>query len=233
MKKKTDLIWASLLILTAVLFFYLGNRTGSIGTKEDLTNKIEKKDETITALEGKLQQLSDELTSRGIYSYPQAHLVSYDNDSTATVLINLNGRDAIRNLVIERSLIYDYSGNTQHHIKDNQPASTRASIGTLTAHNPVAFNIKEIKNEVAVELIYRSDRNQWHQYLWANRTPGGELKTFWVITNSDSQVIDKHIDEGFPTRQDGYVLPGKINYSDIRMNSPFNPYSYLEQEEKP
>ena len=226
MKKKADLIWAGLLLLTALIFFYLGNKTGSIEAGEDLTNQIQNKNETISALENKLQQLSDELTSRGIYSYPQAHVVADENDSNATVLINLNGRDPIKNLVIERRLISNYSAMTQD--LDNQPASTKASIGTLTAHNPLTFTIEEIKNEIAVELIYRSDRNQWHQYLWSNRISSGELKTFWVITNSDSQVIDKHIDEGFPTDQDGDVVLGenqKLDYADIKMNSFFSPYS--------
>ena len=134
MKKKADLIWAGLLVLTALIFFYLGNKTGSIEAGEDLTNQIQNSNETISALESKLQQLSDELTSRGIYRYPQAHVIAEENDSNATVLINLNGRDAIRNLVIERRLISNYSAMTQD--PDIQPTSTKASIGTLTAHNP-------------------------------------------------------------------------------------------------
>lgn len=223
MKIKSEIIWSAMLILTAGVFFYLGNKTGTLETEEDYRNSIIEKSEKITALESKIQQISDELTSRGIFSYPQAAIASDKNDATATVLISLNGREAIKDLEIQRRIKSDNSGAS---VQDPGSKTTTAYIGNLTVHNPVTFELTEFEKELAINLYFKSQRKQWHQYILAKKTENGVIKTFWVITNGDSEVIDKHIDEGFPTDKDGKVSFGqkkKVNYSEIRMNSVFKP----------
>ena len=226
MKIKSDVIWALLLIVIATISFYLGIQTGNFETEKALDITIQQKEEQISGLEQKIHQLSEELTSRGIFSYPQATVMPGKNNSAASVLINLNGKDAIKNLEIERRLIKDYT-DTGISPSDFPRRGTKTSIGTLNAHNPVAFEIGSFKSEMAVDLIYRSQGKKWHQYIRARKTPSGELKTFWVITNDESEVIDKHIDEGFPVNEEGEFTLGAnrdLKYSDIRMNSIFHPY---------
>lgn len=235
MRIKSDFIWAALLIGTAAISIYLGARTGALETKENLSNEIEEKDKKIRVLEDKIQQLSDELTSRGIFSYPQANLVSETGDSGSKVLITLNGREQIRDLEIERRIIKDYSGDPQKVPEELQTKGTTVHIGNLNSHNPVAFEIGDFEKELAIDLTFSSKKNQWHQYIVARKTPNGEVKTFWILTNRNSEVIDKHVDEGFPVEEKGFLPFGGNNetdYSDIRMNSLFNPYTYLQQAEK-
>lgn len=224
MKIKSEIIWSVMLLLTAGVFFYLGNKTGTLETEEDFSSTMDLKTEKITALERKIQQMSEELTSRGIYSYPQANLVSDKNDASATVLINLNGRDAIKDLEIVRKIKRDYSNHPEGKLQERGFKTTSSNIGDLNAHNPVTFEIQNFQNELAIDLKFKSQRNQWQQYILARKT-NGKIKTFWVITNGDSQVIDKHIDEGFPTDKDGKVTlwdDREVKYSDLRMNSVFD-----------
>lgn len=226
MKIKSDLTWAVLLIGTAAISFYLGTRTGTLETEGTLKREVEESTEKITVLENKIDQLSEELRSRGIYSYPQANVVSEKNDDTATVVINLNGKDAIPDLEIERRLITDYSGNADGNFEELENKGKTTHIGTLSAHNPVAFDIEKFQEELAMDLIFKSERNSWHQYIRARKNEQGEIKTFWIITNGGSEVIDKHIDEGFPTDDEGNIILGKnkkMKYSDIKMNSVFQP----------
>lgn len=223
MKIKSEIIWSAMLILTAGVFFYLGNKTGTLETEENYRNSIIEKTEKIRALESKIHQMSEELTSRGIYSYPQAAIVSNKKDAAATVLIKLNGRDAIKDLEIQRKIKSENTGAAANHPKSK---TTTSYIGDLTVHNPVAFELDKFEKELAIDLFFKSQRNQWHQYILAKKNENGVIKTFWVITNGDYEVIDKHIDEGFPTDKDGRVIFGetkKVNYSEIRMNSVFNP----------
>lgn len=228
MKIKSDLVWAILLIVTAVLFFYLGSSTESFENEEVIGSRIEEKTDKIKILEYKIQQLSEELTSRGIYSYPQANLIFEKGDPEAKVLIMLNGRDFIPDLEIERKVITDYSGDAEKIFQDTANKGNIFHVGTLNAHNPVAFDVKKFNKKLAMDLVFKSERNLWHQYIRTRKTPDGDLKTFWVITNKDSEVIDKHIDEEFPTDEDGNVHFGAANelkYSEIRMNSIFRPYA--------
>ncbi|NJW53596.1 hypothetical protein [Salinimicrobium oceani] len=223
MKLRSEIIWAALVIVTAVVSFFIGIETGKLEIEETFNTSLEKKSDKIAALEFKVQQLSEELTSRGIFSYPQASIVSGKNKETATVLINLNGREAIDNLEIERRIRPDYTSNKTEM---PQPKSTRATVGLLNAHHPVMFEVEKFENEIAIDLIFRSKEKKWHQYLRAHKNDQGEIKTFWVITNSESEVIDKHIDEGFPVDKEEHLSFGpekELKYSEIRMNSIFRP----------
>lgn len=228
MKLTSEFIWAALLIVTAALFFYLGIKTGSLETEEALNDSIEKKAKEISALERKIHQLSEELTSRGIFSYPQASVISEKTDSAVTVLIHLNGREAIPNLEIERKIMIDDSIPKDGKAKDLSSGGTKTSIGDLHAHNPVAFKVDDFQNQLGIDLFFRSERKQWHQYIRARRTLEGEIKTFWIITNQESEVIDKHMDEGFPVNSTGSIsfdANKNIKYSEVRMNSIFRPYA--------
>lgn len=226
MSLKTEITWAALLLGTAALSFYLGIKAGTWETEENIKERVEEKAKKIKALENKIQQLSEELTSRGIFSYPQASVVSKKGGATATVLVNLNGREPIEDLEIERQIRSDDFREPEEISGNSRQSGRKTSIGTLTAHNPVAFELENFKNKIAIDLTYKSQRNQWRQYLIAKRSPEGGIKTFWVITNKDSEVIDKHIDDGFPVDSNGDVVLGenkKIKYSEIKMNSIFNP----------
>ncbi len=228
MKIKSEIIWAILLIGTATVSYYLGFKTGTLETDENLKISREQKAEKILSLENKVQQLSEELTSRGIYSYPQASVISKHRDSTATVLIHLNGRDPIKSLEIERKQIINYSRNTKDNFEESGLKKTTAFIGTLNAHNPVTFELDWFKEATAIDLTFKSEQNRWHQYIRASKTPEGEIRTFWIITNKDSEVIDKHIDEGFPVDKDGNLALGadrEVKYSEIVMNSIFRLYA--------
>ena len=225
MKIKSEIIWATFLIGTAALSFYLGSTTGSLETEESMRRMIESQTDTINILENKADQLSEELTSRGIYSYPQANIVTEDDGSTSVVVITLNGREAINNLEIE-SRASTKNGNGANDNSDEFPPRTTANIGTLTAHNPVAFEIGNFGKGIGIDLIFNSGRHQWHQYIRARKTSDGEIKTFWVITNENMEVIDKHVDTGFPTDKDGNLALGtnkKVKFSEIRMSSVFHP----------
>ena len=225
MKIKSEIIWATFLIGTAALSFYLGSTTGSLETRESMRSMIESQTDTINILENKVEQLSEELTSRGIYSYPQANIVTEDNGSTSVVVVTLNGREAIHNLEIE-SRPTTRNGNGANDNSDEFPPGITANIGTLTAHNPVAFEIEDIGKGIDVDLNFNSRRHQWHQYIRARKTSDGEIKTFWVITNEDMEVIDKHVDTGFPADEDGNLILGKnkkVKFSEIRMSSVFHP----------
>lgn len=225
MKVKSEIILAILLMATAVISIYLGFRTGALNSKEDLRIQIEEKTEKIKVLEDKIQQLSQELTSRGIYSYPQASLVPEKGGTAAKVLITLNGREEIKDLEIERRINFDYLNNAGESLEATANKGKTVFLGTLTAHNPVAFEIENFQKDLAIDLKFKSGRDQWHQYIRTSKTPDG-IKSFWVITNRDSEVIDKHIDPGFPTDVSGSVeFTGnrKVRYADIAMNSIFRP----------
>ena len=224
MKIKSDVIWAALLIGTAAISIYLGAKGGTLQTEETLKTEIDKRDKEIKVLKNKIQQLSEELVSRGIFSYPQANIVTTKEDTITNVVITLNGREEIENLEITRKLQVPDMQNS------NTPASSirNVSIGTLNAHNPVNFEVENFEKELLIQLTFKSGRNLWNQYIIARKNSKEEIKTFWVITNSESEVIDKHIDEGFPTQNEVISLPGEnreVKYSDIRMSSVFQPFS--------
>jgi len=87
MKINSDLIWALALLAVAAASFFLGMKKENLKVEELLEERLAE----IEILEKKNQQLSEELTSRGIYSYPQATVVSKLKAAVATVLISLNG----------------------------------------------------------------------------------------------------------------------------------------------
>lgn len=220
MHYKSDLVWAVVLIGLAAASFFLGMKKSSLETEAQLKDKLEE----IRLLENKNQQLSEELQSRGVFGYPQANIVSKLQDSVAMVLITLNGKDPIEDLRLKRKVIYDYSGIEAMAEEDQK--GKLADLGTLKPHNPSAFDIPLTGEEVAIHLEYKSKRKQWHQYIRVKKTADGEIRSFWVITNQNSVVIDKHIDPGFPTNREGKVTLWKdssVDYSELEMNSVFNP----------
>ncbi|MCY2685936.1 hypothetical protein [Salinimicrobium sp. TH3] len=220
MKVKSEIIWAILLIGSATLAFYLGSRTERIEMEDDVLSIVKEKSDTIRALKIKIGQLSEELTSRGIYSYPQAHIVKED-DSSSVVLITLNGKETIPDLEIEKMITYENGEND----KVNERKELTTNIGNLTPHNPVAFEIKEFKKSIKIILEFKSGKKQWHQCIIAKKTSQGEIKTFWVLTTEDSMVIDKHVDQGFPTDDEGYLVMGpnkKMKFAEIEFQSIFH-----------
>lgn len=220
MKLKSDLVWAIVLIGLAAASFFLGMKKSSLETEAALEDKLEK----INLLESKNQQLSEELRSRGVFSYPQANTISKLQDSAATVLITLNGKDPIEDLRLQRKVTYSYSKSQATAEKDSKGKTF--DLGTLKPHNPSAFDISLTEEEVAIHLEYSSKRKKWHQYLRLKKTKDGKIKSFWVITNQNSVVIDKHIDPGFPTDPEGKVVLWKdqsLKYSELEMNSIFPP----------
>lgn len=220
MKLKSDLVWAIVLIGLAAASFFLGMKKSSLETEAALEDKLEK----IRLLESKNQQLAEELRSRGIFSYPQANIISKLQDSVATVLITLNGKDPIEDLRLQRKMIYDYSQRPA--MTEGDTRGKTFDLGTLKPHNPSAFEIPLSQEEVAIHLEYTSKRKQWHQYIRLKKTKNGKIKSFWVITNQNSVVIDKHIDPAFPTDLEEKVVLWKdqgLNYGDLEMNSIFPP----------
>lgn len=221
MKINSDFVWALVLLVVSVASFFLGIKKENLKVEELLEERLEE----IQVLEKKNQQLSEELASRGIYSYPQATIVSKMKDSVATVLISLNGKDPIYNLKLRRNVIFNYSAmETLKPEKDGK----LTDLGTLKPHNPSAFDIPIKEKEVALYLEFDSKKNQWHQYIWVKKGTDGKIVSFWIITNENSVVIDKHIDPGFPKDLKEKVVlwkDQKIDYSDLKMNSIFPPNS--------
>lgn len=222
MKIKSDVIWAIVLLLVAIASFFLGVQRGSLSTEEELEEKLKE----IEILKNKNQQLSEELTSRGIYSYPQANLVSKAQDASAMVLITLNGQDPIKNLKVRRKVIENYSQSKDYRASETGTSGRWTDLGTLKPHNPSAFEIPLNQQEVAIQLDYESGRNTWRQYIWLKRANDNKIQTFWIITNGNSQIIDKHIDPGFPKEAEDQITlwkDKKVEYSNLRMNSVFPP----------
>lgn len=219
MKLNKDFIWATVLMGTAIFAFYIGSKTERIEIEDDMQSMVKEKSDTIRTLKNKIDQLSEELISRGIFSYPQAHIVKED-DSSSIVLITLNGKETIPNLEIEKMITYGNGAN-------NKKKELTTNIGNLTPHNPVAFEIREFTKSLTIILEFKSGRKQWHQYITAKKSLEGEIKTFWVITNEDSIVIDKHVDQGFPTDNEEYLILGpnkKVKFREIEINSLFHPW---------
>ena len=220
MKIKSDLVWAIVLIGLAAASFFLGMTQSGLETEAQLEQKMEE----IRLLENKNQQLSEELRSRGVFSYPQANIISKLQDSVAMVLITLNGKDPINDLRLTRNVIYNYS--EAENIQDKAQQGKTSHLGTLRSHNPSAFDIPLDQDEVAILLEYEADKKEWHQHIRIKKTEEGKIKSFWVITNRNSVIIDKHIDPGFPTDPEGNVVlqkGQKIRYSDLELNSLFPP----------
>ena len=222
MKVNSDFIWAVVLLAVAAVSFFLGIKKGSIGAEDQLQDQLKE----IRLLEDKNQQLSDELTSRGIYSYPQANIVSKVKDSVAMALITLNGKDAIENLKVRRNLFRNYSRIQSNIATEAASSGKLTDLGILRQHNPSAFDVPITGKEVAIQLDFESGRNKWQQYIWIKKSGDGKIKTFWIITNGNSQIIDKHIDPDFPVNVDGKVVlweDRSIDYSNLEMNSTFPP----------
>lgn len=221
MKINSDFIWALVVLVVATASFFLGMKKESLKTEELFQEKMEE----IKVLENKNQQLSEELTSRGIFSYPQATIIPQPGEDYATVLISLNGKDPINNLEVDRNIVYNYSSK---EAPDPGSKGKHYDLGNLKPHNPSAFELPLESGEVSLQLEYKSNRKIWHQYIWLRKTAENEVKSFWLITNENSVVIDKHIDPGFPTNSEGKVVLWKgesIHYSDLKMNSTFPPGS--------
>ena len=219
MKLNSDFVWALVLIGLAAASFFLGIKKSSLETEDQLHEKLEE----IRLLENKNQQLSEELRSRGIFSYPQANVVSKSQDSVATVLVTLNGKDPIEDLRLKRRIIYNYS---ESEATAEESSNGKIShLGTLKAHNPSAFDIPLTKDEVAIHLEYQSKNKQWYQFIRVKKTKEGKIKSFWVITNQNGVIIDKHIDSDFPTDMEGKVILWKetgVDYSGLEMTSIFD-----------
>lgn len=224
MKINSDFMWSIYLIGIAALFFYFGNMLAVTVTEEKYERKIEEYAELVKVLKRQNQQLSDELTSRGIFSYPQANIISTKNDSLTSVLITLNGQSPLQDLMLKRSHIYNYSKIEMEDAINMVPIKKITHLGTLKTHNPAGFEITMKQNEAAINLVYKSGYDQWTQHIRVRKTPDNKLTTFWVITNKNDEVIDKHVDKGFPTEEDGSILlwkDKKVWYSKIEMNSTF------------
>ncbi|WP_029033165.1 hypothetical protein [Salinimicrobium terrae] len=219
MKVNSDFVWAVILLIVAAASFFLGIKKENLKSEELLDEKLEE----IRVLENKNQQLSEELISRGIYSYPQASIIPKMEDSVAMVLISLNGKDPIKNLRLRRNVFFNYSA-----MGSFQPSQEGrlTDLGDLKPHNPSAFDIPLQGDEVALNLEYESKNDTWQQYIWIKKSGEGQIKLFWIITNESSVVIDKHVDPGFHLDSEEKVVPWddqKINYSNIEMNSIFPP----------
>ncbi|MDX1762584.1 MAG: hypothetical protein R3218_10560, partial [Christiangramia sp.] len=159
MNQRSDLVWAVVLIGLAAASFFLGMKKSSLEAEAQLEEKVEK----IKLLESKNHQLSEELRSRGVFSYPQANIVSKLQDSVAMVLITLNGKDPIEDLRLNRKIFYNYSevdAMTEEDLKGKT-----SDLGTLKPHNPSAFDIQLTEGEIAIHLEYGSKRKLWHQYI--------------------------------------------------------------------
>lgn len=222
MRLNSDFMWSIYLILVASLFFYFGNIIGVSETKNQISKDLIEKKEEIKILQKQNQQLSEELTSRGIYSYPQASIVSSKNDTLVNILITLNGKSPLTDLKVVRSHIYNYTGVEKEEARKIDPAIKTTNLGTLKTHNPAGFQIN-LKDDAAIHLEYRSGNKKWTQYLRVKNSPEHGISSFWIITNKNDEVIDKHVDEGFPVEDDGSILVWKnkkVRYSDIEMNSP-------------
>lgn len=219
MKIKADLVWAVVLVGLAAASFLLGMKKSTLETEDEL----EETRREIRLLENKNQQLSEELMSRGIYSYPQANVVSDGQDSVAMVLITLNGKDPIQDLQLRREIIFHNSLTSG--FKD-ELSGKFTDLGTLKPHNPTALEIPITTKEVALQLNFESKSKEWQQYIWIKKNEVGNIKSFWVITNQNSVIIDKHMDPGFPTDNEGNIVLFKneqIRYSELELNSIFNP----------
>ena len=219
MKITSDIIWAVVLLVVAAASFLIGRKKESLKTEELLNEKLEE----IKVLENKNQQLSEELTSRGIYSYPQANIISKKKDSVAMVLISLNGKDPIENLKLRRNVLADYSTALS---STPERKGKLTDLGTLKPHNPSAFDIPLEGEEIALQLDFESKKNKWKQYVWIKKSEDGKIKSFWVITNENSVVVDKHIDPGFPLDTEEKVVLSNgqsLDYSELKMNSIFPP----------
>ncbi|MFD0976842.1 hypothetical protein [Salinimicrobium gaetbulicola] len=224
MKINSDFMWSIYLIGVAALFFYFGNLLAVSATEEKFSRKMGEIEEELQVLKKQNQQLSEELTSRGIYSYPQANIVTTKNDSLTSVLITLNGQSPLKDLMLKRNHIYNYSGIEAEESDKKIQLKKTSYLGTLKTHNPAGFEITMKEKEAAVKLEYKSDNDQWTQHIRVRKTSDNKPTTFWVITNKNDEVIDKHVDKGFPTEEDGSILlwkDKKIWYSKIEMNSTF------------
>lgn len=222
MKLNSDIMWSFYLTGTAILFFCFGNFLGSSQTEKDLAQKMEEKDQKIKLLNQENQQLSEELTSRGILSYPQAGIISGNQEENLSLLIMLNGQKPITNLIVKRKVIPSYSQMSQEEVKNAIPEKNSGNLGVLKPHTPASINIPMKEEEVAVIFNFKSGKKEWSQHLRAKRDPSGKIAAFWVITNGNKVVIDKHIDKNFPLEPDGSILfwkDKKVNYSEIEMNS--------------
>ena len=219
MKISSDLVWAVILVALATASYFLGVKRGSLSS-EDL---IEEQEKQIGILQKENQQLSKELESRGIFSYPQANVISKMEDSVALALITLNGKEPISDLKLRRKLIYNYS---EVNSLENLEQGKITDLGTLRPHSPAAFEIPLTGKEIAMHLEYTSRQKKWHQYIWIRKSKGGKIHSFWVITNKNSVIIDKHIDQNFPTDPEGQVVlwkNEKIDYSNLEMSTIFPP----------
>lgn len=222
MKMNSDFMWSMYLIGTATLFFYFGSLIGKARTNEDLDQEIQNKEEKIQVLERENLQLSEQLTSRGIFSYPRAGIIEPENN--IALLIMLHGQKPLKDLEVRREIILNYS---QIPGKDEEFSAKKGKptyLGSLKPHTPASLEVSIEEKEAAIALNFKSHRNQWNQYIRIQKTPSGKAVTFWIITNENNVVIDKHIDEDFPLEEDGSILlwkDKKVEYSEIEMNSTF------------
>lgn len=224
MKFNSDLLWSFYLIAAAVLFFSFGNFIGSSQTEKELFRQLKRSEEKIQILNRENQQLSEQLTSRGIYSYPQAGIISAEEEDQVTLLLMLNGQKALKDLVVKRSMLPGYSLLKGSEAKETMLSQKTTYLGSLKPHTPAAFEMPLKQKEAAIEFIFKSGKKQWKQILRVRQNDKGEIFSFWVITNGNDLVIDKHVDKGFPMEKDGSILlweDRKVRYSEIEMNSVF------------
>ncbi|MEG9326470.1 hypothetical protein V6B16_00845 [Salinimicrobium catena] len=224
MKFNSDLLWSFYLIAAAVLFFSFGNFIGSSQTEKELSRQLKRSEEKIQILNRENQQLSEQLTSRGIYSYPQAGIISSEEEDQVTLLLMLNGQKALKDLVVKRSMLPGYSLLKGSEAKETMLSQKITYLGSLKPHTPAAFEMPLKQKEAAIEFIFKSGKKQWKQILRVRQNDKGEIFSFWVITNGNDLVIDKHVDKGFPIEKDGGILlweDRKVRYSEIEMNSVF------------
>ena len=215
-------ILAALFTVLAVLSTYIAGKRESRQSEEELQLELQEKNREIRMLNERNLELADELAARG--SYPQANVVSKLENRVATVVVTLNGGYAVENLILHKNVTSEYSEKTGDEIEDLSKSRNFTDLGTLKTHQPAAFDIPMTEDEVAVQLQFSTKKKQWNQHIRIKKTPQGQIKSFWILTNGDSEVIDKHIDEGFPVDEDGKLRLWKnseVRYSDIEVNSIF------------
>lgn len=216
------LLLAAIFVILAVLSTYIAGKRESHQSEEELRTKLQEKDTEIRILNQKNLELTEELASRG--SYPQANVVSKLEHSVATVVVTLNGGYALDNLLLYKNVLPGYSMLSNSEMEDLSQSQNFTDLGSLKAHHPAAFNVPMSRDEVAVHLQFNTRSKQWIQHIRIKKDAEGQIKAFWVLTNGDSEVIDKHIDKGFPVDEDGRISlwqNSKVSYSDIEVNSIF------------
>ena len=143
------------------------------------------------------------LTGNGTYPYA---IIGGSTPETSQLIFGTRGEYALPEGIT--AVIYQYPNYNTLDV-DNLGVSgiisEEINFGKFRKHDGRSRFIDILSDNTALRIYFQSDNNNWIEEMRIVNTPTGR-KTIWYIKDENRNVLEKHIDEGFPVTENGEIV---------------------------